>query len=119
MSNELSTPGLLICPLDKRTPATNWSMLSSQPVSYFVGFDASEVEPETLLSGDRNVTNGVVPFGQVIVLRTNQLVGWTAEMHKHGGNVVFGDGHVYQLTSARLRERLKAAEKPHQRVAIP
>jgi len=119
VSNELSSPKLLVCPQDKRAEATNWATLNNSHVSYFVGFDAAEEEPETILSGDRNVTNGTVPFGQVLVLRTNQPVGWTAEIHKHGGNVVFGDGHVDQLTSARLRERLKAAGKAHQRVAIP
>lgn len=119
VSNELFTPKLLVCPQDKRNEATNWATLSNQHVSYFVGFDATEEEPETILSGDRNITNGVVPFGQVLVLRTNQPVGWTAEMHKHVGNVLFGDGHVEQLTSARLREQLWQAGKPWQRIAVP
>ena len=44
MSNELSTPRILVCPEDrKRVWATNWVVGFGNPnVSYFVGFNSSE-----------------------------------------------------------------------------
>jgi hypothetical protein len=119
MSNELSTPLVLVCPEDKRVSATNWSMLNNQYVSFFVGLESSEVEPQTLLSGDRNITNGTVPARQIIILCTNRPAGWTGEIHKHMGNVVLGDGSVQRLTSPQLRTQLKPAERNSQPIAIP
>jgi len=120
MSNELSTPKMLVCPEDKeRTIALHWQ-IGNQNVSYFVGLDAQEESPDSLLAGDRNLmTNGVPVGGGLLELTTNLTVGWTAQLHNNAGNVLFGDGHVDQFSSARLRECLKSAERPHQRVAIP
>src|SRR5277367_1938035 len=41
MSNELSTPKILICPADIRTIAANFVSLKNKNVSYFVGLDAN------------------------------------------------------------------------------
>ena len=56
MSNELSTPKILFCPADERRAyATNFSAgFSAQNISYFIGLDADETNPQTLLSGDDN-----------------------------------------------------------------
>jgi prepilin-type N-terminal cleavage/methylation domain-containing protein len=56
LSNELSTPKILLCPADNRAPAESWPKLANGQVSYFVGLDAAITLPQTLLSGDRNVT---------------------------------------------------------------
>jgi hypothetical protein len=119
MSNELSTAIVLVCPEDRRVAATNWLSLNNRHVSYFVGLESTEVEPETLLSGDRNITNGTIPARRMIILRTNQPVGWTGEMHRHTGNLVLGDGSVQQMTSLLLREQLKNAKRNSQPIAIP
>ena len=37
MSNELSTPRILICPADTRAITNNFARLNNQNVSYFVG----------------------------------------------------------------------------------
>ncbi|MBC8094641.1 MAG: type II secretion system protein, partial [Akkermansiaceae bacterium] len=60
LSNELSAPKLLRCPADKdRNAATNFTTdLTLDRLSYFVGLDASTTNPELLLAGDRNITNG-------------------------------------------------------------
>lgn len=52
MSNELSTPKLLICPGDTaRSAAPNWSSFSAANVSYeFLNPNGSEAEPEVLLT---------------------------------------------------------------------
>lgn len=83
MSNELSTPKVVICPSDERSAQTNFSMLpndqsttanayfNNSSVSYFLGIDASDNLPQMLLMGDRNLygsatlttypANGIVP----------------------------------------------------------
>src|SRR5216117_1389627 len=55
MSNELSTPKILLCQTDtNRTFATNFTTdFYSSKISYFVGLDADETKPSMLLSGDR------------------------------------------------------------------
>ncbi len=106
MSNELGNPALLYCPLDKtRTSATNWASFRDSNLSYFVGLDAKETDPLTLLSGDSNLTtNGVPVKPGLLLLTTNLVLGWSPERHGPGGhgNVVLGDGSVQQNTSSRL-----------------
>jgi len=70
MSNELSTPKVLVCPSDDTIAHTNFLMqvnvysqvayagqftLCNANVSYFVGRDAVENNPQMLLAGDRNI----------------------------------------------------------------
>src|SRR5437773_10479020 len=67
-SNELNTPKILACPSDTRKPAEHWRKAAggfawpgtgeNNALSYFVGLDAREVRPQTILSGDRNATGG-------------------------------------------------------------
>jgi len=68
MSNELSTPKVILCPSDNyvnaRYNASNWVDLvnnargaRNRAISYTVGFDAQETFPQMMLSGDRNITN--------------------------------------------------------------
>src|SRR6266513_5235216 len=60
MSNELSTPKVVICPSDDdRTIATNFGghmdiTLKNKAVSNFYGVDAQETFPQMFLTGDRN-----------------------------------------------------------------
>ncbi len=75
MSNELSTPKVVICPSDNyvnaRINASNWVQMvgtgrtapGNKAVSYIIGFDAQETFPQMILSGDRNITNA--PGGRV------------------------------------------------------
>lgn len=66
MSNELSTPKVLICPADSiRGAATNFQELGqtaptaqgqgTNGISFFVCGDATEAYPQMVLDGDRNV----------------------------------------------------------------
>jgi len=46
MSNELSTPKILVCPADSRTAATNFlTDFNGFHLSYFVGLQADEARP--------------------------------------------------------------------------
>jgi hypothetical protein len=119
MSNELGVPNLLICAVDTRTPASNFGELRDRNISYFVGLDASQTNPQSLLSGDRNITNGSPGNNRVLFLTTNQPVGWTREIHQHAGTVALGDGSVQQDSSARLQQALSDSGVATNRLAIP
>jgi len=107
LSNELGSPRSLVCPADKeRSVARSFSALSNSNLSYFVSPEANENLPTTLLSGDRNITNGFTPKNGILDLTTNQLVGWTAEIHVRQGNIALGDGSVQQVSSERLRSAI-------------
>src|ERR1035437_9834633 len=57
MSNELSTPKILLCPEDtKRIAATNFSTgFSGANISYFINPDAVETYPQMIMLGDDNL----------------------------------------------------------------
>jgi hypothetical protein len=102
MANELGHPLFLVCPADPgRSVATNFGRLSNSNLSYFVGVDVRDENPQMFLSGDRNLTtNGVaLSGGRVYTLATNGVIGWTGQMHKNEGNVLVDDGSVQQGTS--------------------
>jgi competence protein ComGC len=119
MSNELSTPKILVCPADDRTAAASFARLKNQNVSYFVGLDATEVRPQMLLTGDRNVTNGMAPVRSVLELRPGIPAGWTEAMHNGQGNVGLSDGSVQQVSIPGLQQMLKNTDDSTNRVALP
>ena len=121
LSNEIGTTKHLVCPADKeRVAATSWSTLRNANISYFIGLEALEMEPQSLLSGDSNLEVDGKPAGSGILnLRTNSVVGWTEARHNRNGNVVLGDGSVQQLTSKRLRGLLDTTGAATNRLAIP
>jgi prepilin-type processing-associated H-X9-DG protein len=119
MSNELNTPKILICPADDRTPAANFMRLNNINVSYFVGLDATEVRPQMLMTGDRNVTNGLSPVRSVLELRPKIPAGWTGAMHNGVGNIGLADGSVQQVSIPGLQQMLKHTVDLTNRVALP
>ena len=119
MSNELSTPKILVCPADDRTAAASFARLKNQNVSYFLGLDATEVRPQLLLTGDRNVTNGLSPVRSVLELRPEIPAGWTEAMHTGNGNVGLADGSVQQFTTSGLCNALRNTGDATNRIALP
>ena len=108
-SNELSTPKMVLCPADKERqppkPLTWDQITDNSHLSYFLGLDAHEDNPQTLLAGDRNLTtNGVAVGPGRLLLTTNLTLGWTKDLHNRAGNVLLGDGSVQQTTGGRLSE---------------
>lgn len=104
MSNELNTPLVLICPADKyHSAATNFINMCNSNVSFFFGVDASETNPQMILSGDHNITNGTPIQNGLLNLTTNKSSGWTAEVHNKVGQVALSDGSVQMLSIAGLR----------------
>jgi hypothetical protein len=120
MSNELSTPLVLSCPADMRKPASNFSSLTASNISYFVGLNSAENYPQTLLAGDRNLTtNGIPVRPGLLAVTTNTVLGWSAEMHKHSGNLALGDGSVQPATDGTLKEFSRHQELGTNWLAIP
>jgi competence protein ComGC len=113
LSNELATPKVLFCPNDtQRTRATSWdSTFGNQNISYFVGLEADETKPQMILSGDRNITGGVLTNGNVMLCKSNTVLSWTEAIHNKIGNVSLADGSVHQLSDTALKRQLQAEFK--------
>ena len=121
MSNELNTPKILSCPSDeKRTRGTDFATLSNTNLSYFINIEEAndEVNPNHLLSGDRNITGGSPSNGFLHVFTPTSVVGWTAELHNRAGNVGLSDGSVAQVNVQRLQNHVSAQTNSF-RLAIP
>ncbi|MBE0545359.1 MAG: type II secretion system protein [Verrucomicrobia bacterium] len=135
MSNELNTPKILICPQDadpKRLRATTFAstvpsgtsgqipFTNDHSVSYFVGVDADETQPQTILTGDANLTVGGVPVSRgMLNLWTNALVSWTEDRHVNQGNIGLADGSVTGVSTPKLRELLVNTRAATNRLAFP
>jgi len=128
MSNELSTPKILVCTSDSSaTVATNWSEFGSSQLltSYFICGDAAEDYPQMILSGDRNIgsigtlgqpanvmvgTNSICFTGGNAGVKLANYWAWTAtDLHQKVGNAAICDGSVQQLTCSGLWTSLQNA----------
>jgi len=121
MSNELSTPKILICPADTRTFAANFICLKNENVSYFVGLDANDGYPQRFLDGDRNITGGSAPENGILKLIPGGPAGWTTAMHHNKGNLGIADGSVQQCSNSGLRTALLNSGDPTNtwRISLP
>jgi prepilin-type N-terminal cleavage/methylation domain-containing protein len=143
MSNELSTPKIVVCPSDsKAVEANNWNTNTAQPaattgttyfsnnkyISYFVGLTADETRPQVWLSGDRNMTNGAsvpkrddIKVSQVTRNPTNDVtkLGWSKDLHIEQGDICMGDGSVQQMSGARLKTAIKDTDDQENWLALP
>ena len=121
MSNELSTPKILLCPEDTNHIGTNnfSTGFSDANISYFFGLDASENNPQALLAGDDNfAVNGKPVQPGILNLPTNAPVTWTKERHNGNGNIGLADGSVQQFTTPGLTLAISNAAAPV-RLVIP
>lgn len=86
-------------------------------ISYFVGLDADEVRPQTLLAGDRNLTGG----GGAAIRVWNDPnsppsnpspavdAAWDTKVHNKAGNIGLGDGSAHQMTDASLKKQIQSS----------
>lgn len=111
MSNELSSPWILWCREDqKRQATTNFATLTDANVSYFIGLDATEESPQSILSGDRHLTvDGANARPGLLTLTSTNQLGFSRQLNSQGGNLLFGDGSVQRAPPAHLNGYLKAA----------
>jgi type II secretory pathway pseudopilin PulG len=112
MSNQLSTPKILICPADtKRTIATNFATgFGNANISYFLN-SAATTNPPSVLDGDANLAvDGVPVQAGILNLWTNRSIAWTKDRHHSNGNIGLADSSVMQVTSNGLNSAF--AERP-------
>ena len=139
MSNELSTPKILVCPAEyensQRQPATSFAgttvgsanavpYTNDLNVSYFIGVDAQETYPQQFLTGDHNLGSGNPPTTAYLAApntgiafvslgtnfpANNVAVGWMDNMHAKQGNVGLADGSVQGWSRSRLQEGLRGS----------
>jgi prepilin-type N-terminal cleavage/methylation domain-containing protein len=111
ISNEVNTPKVLSCPNDKdRKPISDWAAFTNNShLSYFVGLDASEVLPQSILAGDRNLTVSNQPAKGILFLKPGDTLGWTKAIHEGFGHFALGDGSVQQVMNTLLNKQLQAA----------
>ena len=89
-------------------------------VSYFIGLDADERQPQRILAGDDNFTVGSAkPPPGILKLWTNSPVAWTRERHVKQGNIALADGSVSELTTPMLSKALVNTGVATNRLAMP
>src|SRR5258706_8454776 len=94
LSNDLIDPKLLVCPADNRVPAENFAVLRNENVSYFVASTAEFGQSDSILGGDRNIRGTWPSAGSVLRIDSNNVPGWTYELHEGQGHILFGDGRA-------------------------
>ena len=155
MSNELSTPKIIYCPSDSfhSSFATNFNPgdvlgnntyppTAIQPgvgkMSYFIAGDATESDPQAIMSGDMNIgsqtataNNGAAAYSFTTSAATPQTPGgvpvaisylpaasgalngawaWTQnDFHQKSGNLCISDGSVQSATISGLHTYLQNA----------
>jgi prepilin-type N-terminal cleavage/methylation domain-containing protein len=120
LSNELVTPKVLACNSDStRTRRTDFRNDTGSSfgfggtprltLSYFVGLDADEGKPQTILSGDRNVTG--LPDADASTVKVFDTlpvtINWGTDIHVKAGNIGLGDGSVQQITDNALKKQIE------------
>src|ERR1017187_5607364 len=132
MSNELNTPKILFCPQDtdpKRKMASGFEASVSSGIipfsgnsntSYFVGVDSMDMNPTMFLAGDRNLSVKGAALSPGLHSRgTNELMGWTRELHVNQGNVLMADGSVQSFAESGLQQALRSTGVATNRLAVP
>jgi competence protein ComGC len=118
MSDELGQSNkLLICPSDERLPAIDFKtdFKDNSHLSYFVGVGASDLYPQSIQGGDRNLGPGARPDseygyspksgkGNDVAVPISGTVSWSLKMHSAGnpvgaGNILLGDGSGQETSS--------------------
>jgi hypothetical protein len=126
-----------------RTGVITAGQLASQVgvgnISYFIGIDADETRPQSVLSGDRNLTGGtagtvggspIAEFTDAAALASgnpspippNVNAAWNTSTHNKNGNVGLGDGSALQVTDQAVQKQIQSAMQggtPQNRLQLP
>ena len=120
ISNELNNPKPLHCPDDKkRDRATTFPQLTVKNISYFLGLDVTQLNPATILSGDRNLCFNGKPTYRLLQTTNWPAITWGANIHEHQGDLGLADGSAHQVTDVMLQRALQASRIATNRFAIP
>jgi prepilin-type N-terminal cleavage/methylation domain-containing protein/prepilin-type processing-associated H-X9-DG protein len=133
MSNELSTPKILNCPSEYDSTKVQFSTwtntLDNDQISYFIGIDGDETQPQLFLAGDHNMGLGTANNNTVAATTgwknqyavntvntgtaTNGTAAWMDNGHSKAGNILLCDGSVQQVSISALRDALKNSQDPN------
>ena len=102
LSNEAVTPRLLVCPADTRPVAPDFASLKNDNLSYFVGLTSTFDQPNSILAGDRNLTNQAAGASAIARFGPSSSLSWTRELHQFKGNLLYADGRVVEKNSPGL-----------------
>ncbi len=122
MSNELGTTKVLVCPADNhRFAATNFTTdFGNHRLSYFVGVDATDSLPRSILSGDDDFEINATPIRSGLVqIFTNTSIGWSNQRHAPLGNLLFSDGSVQSANNSVCSNLIAQTGLATNRLAIP
>ncbi len=127
LTNELVTPKVLLCPSDReRTAAVDFSASpggfayvtnQNRALSYFAGTHVYYDKSQTILAGDRHISNGTgqtgacgpaqLSYGAMGFLPDQlTLFTWNPKLHRTSGNLCLADGRVIQASVRALRAQL-------------
>ncbi len=123
LSNQLPPTRILTCPTDFRKAATNLESLRPENISYFVNWSAESNLTNSLLAGDRNISQRP----GWLVLKSPEAIPWQPYrngkkpfLHGAGGNVVLVDSTVLRLPIAEeFKRRQKEMSGTINRVVVP
>ncbi len=132
MSNELSTPKVCLCPADSFHSAAgtnfgNFAVASpggptgdfdTGRISFFIGDDAGETDPQMVLFGDENIgiaaQQGAPAATRFTVAQTvggqgftTTTASWTIDTHNKVGNLALSDGSVQQVSATGLKTAMQ------------
>lgn len=144
LRNELNTPKVVVCPSDTKTEADyfaeDYNTGNGNPigatvpgqnrfgegnfrngaVSYFVGLNSTEEQPQLWMAGDRNIAqtvstplrydiNGKLIYDAAIADNLTAWV-WTREVHQDNGNIGLADGSVQQMSISAMHDAASAVQ---------
>lgn len=120
ISNELNSPKVLTCSSDPlRRRVSRFENLTNKSLSYFIGLDASETQPQSILSGDRNISTNDSLMSGILTLARNSPVRWTKHNHNGSGNMGLGDGSAQQANTTNLQTQIGRSPYFPVRLEIP
>jgi prepilin-type N-terminal cleavage/methylation domain-containing protein len=123
ISNEIVTPRVLHCPLDKQKQVADdfsgnpngFATLTNGALSYAVGTEASEGNPSMHIVVDRNISGkdgmscslaGINGTSTTLKPYATTPASWTSETHVNEGNMGLADGSVQTFNQFSLLTHL-------------
>jgi competence protein ComGC len=120
MTNELGSPKVLACASDASVSKTgNFTGLSRKNISYFLCLEGDESSPNNLVSGDRNITGGVLMNRLYVLSTKGAKASWGKDIHQLAGNIGLSDGSVQQMTTSGVNKQLQMMTNEVIRLLVP
>ena len=120
ISNELSTPAVVLCPEEGRTRATNFATLSVENLSYFLSESGDTNRPDRWLVGDhRMLIDGAAAKGGLVGMSRTNRFRWAKGIHHGLGNVLFSDRSVRPLKDESLNAYQEGLRTNVERLLFP